>query len=72
MTTFSVDNVGLATRLAAQSEEEVIMDARLAFAGGSDSGDERFTVSRAPAHARCVTLAVHGLYYEHCEIGLMR
>jgi hypothetical protein len=46
------------------------MDARLAFSRGSDLGAERSTASRAPAHARCVTFAVGGLYYEHCEIGL--
>ena len=46
------------------------MDARLAVARDSEFGAARSTPSDAAVHARSVTLAISGLYYEHCEIGL--
>ena len=46
------------------------MDTRLASVRNSEFAAAHSTASRAPDHVRRVTLAVRGLYYEHCEIGL--
>ena len=46
------------------------MDTRISPERGSGYSAMRSSASRVPVQARCVTLAINGLYYEHCEIGL--